>query len=342
MFRFEHIECLQFLWILPVLILVFALFWRQRQSSIRQFANSALLPKMMAGFSRLSNWIKFGLLLLTLSFLIVSLANPQWGVKKEKVKRKSSDIIIALDISQSMLAADLQPSRMERAKRFGQRLVEKLKGERVGLVLFAGNAYLQMPLTTDYGAAQLFVKSANPSQAPSQGTAISDAIDLAERTFGPENTSHKALVIISDGENHDDETEERAKEAADNGLIIFTVGVGSERGALIPVNYGSKRDVKRDESGNPVRSKMNPVMLTALAEIGGGAFFHISEGDLVLDQLNEKINQVEKRELEARVFSEYESYYQYFLAIGMMLLLVEFLLSYRKYKWLENRDIFNK
>ena len=278
MFRFEHAEHLWALGLLPILLLFFVLTWYARKQAMDRFGDILLMQRIIPQLSKHKHTIKFSVLMLALSFLIVGLANPQWGMKKEKVKRKSSDIFIALDISKSMLAEDVRPSRLDRARQFAQNLVKKLKGERIGTIIFAGNAYLQMPLTTDYAAAQLFLKSANPNMAPSQGTAISDAIDLPERSFQEDNKHHKALVIITDGENHDEATMERARKAADNGLLIFTVGVGTTEGGFIPVDIGGGRtDYKRDESGNPVTSKLDPVLITQLADAGNGTAFNLTD-----------------------------------------------------------------
>lgn len=342
MFRFEHADHLWALGILPILILFFILTWYARKRAIARFGDTALMQKIIPQLSKYKHSLKFGLLLLGLSMLIIGWANPQWGMKKEKVKRKSSDIFIALDISQSMLAEDVRPSRLDRARQFAQNLVKKLKGERIGTIIFAGNAYLQMPLTTDYAAAQLFLKSANPNMAPSQGTAISDAIDLAERSFAEDNKYHKALVIITDGENHDQETMDRARTAAENGLLIFTVGVGTTEGGFIPLDLGDGRtDYKRDQTGNPVRSRLDPQLITKLADAGNGAAFNLTDDtNEVVRQLRERIDKIEKRELEQRSFSEYNSYFQYFIALALLFIIIEFLLTYQKSKFDFGKDLF--
>ena len=340
MFRFENIEHLYAFAIIPVLVLFFLLMWYARQRAIRQFGDFQLMKRLMPEMSKYKHGIKFAILMVALSFMIIGWANPQWGTKKEKVKRKSVDVFIALDISQSMLAEDISPNRLERAKKFSQKLINELKGERIGIIIFAGNAYLQMPLTTDYAAAELFVRSANIRQAPTQGTAISEAIDLAERSFEQNNKQHKALIIITDGENHDQVAIERAKQANENGLLIFTVGVGTEEGAYIPTIYAGQRGVKRDKTGNPVRSKINELMLNDLASAGEGVYYNLVDGDKVVGVLQERIDKVEKREFEQRSFNEFESYFQYFLAVGFFLILLEFFVSYRKSKWLEGKDLF--
>ncbi|MEM1319144.1 MAG: VWA domain-containing protein [Bacteroidota bacterium] len=340
LFRFEHSEYLYVLLAIPVLAVFFTLTWYARKKALARFGENSLVARLMPQVSRYKHLIKFGLLLLALSVLVIGWANPQWGTKREKAKRKSIDVFIALDISQSMMSEDIRPNRLERAKQFAQKLIMELKGERIGTIIFAGNAYLQMPLTTDYAAAMLFMKSANTRMAPSQGTAISEAISLSERSFEEDNKNHKALVIITDGENHDEEALEQAKTANDNGLLIYTIGVGTARGGLIPTVVAGRQDYKRDKTGNPITSQLNESMLRELADAGEGAYFNLVEGDKILGSLRESINRIEKKEFEQRSFTEFESYFQYFIALGMLLIIIEFLLPYSKSKWWEGKDIF--
>ena len=341
MFRFEHAEYLYALGVLPMLIAFFFAMWVVRKRSIQRFADHGLLAHLMPQMSRYKHTLKFILLLIAIAILIVAWANPQWGTKKETVKRKSVDVFIALDISKSMLAQDIAPNRLERARKFAQNLVDKLKGERIGSIIFAGNAYLQVPLTTDYAALQLFLKSANPDMAPNRGTAIADAIDLAAKSFPEDNKNHKTLIIITDGENHDEEALERAADANSEGLLIYTVGVGTEDGSFIPTFVGGRADFMRDRSGNPVRSALNETMLGDLADKGDGQYFNLVNAEsVIVEALRRKIDGLEKRELEQRVFSEYESYFQYFLGIVILLVLIEFVISYRKNRYLAGRDLF--
>lgn len=340
MFRFEHIEYLYLLGLIPLLFVLFILMRYARRKAIDRLGNRLLLTQLMPGLSKYKHLVKFIILMLALFMLVIGWANPQWGTKKEKVKRKSVDVFIALDISQSMMAEDIRPNRMERARNFAMRLVQELRGERIGTIIFAGNAYLQMPLTTDYAAAAIFIKSANPKMAASQGTAISDAIDLAERSFEEENKQHKVLIIISDGENHDQEALDRAKEANENGLLIFTVGVGTTGGGFIPTIIGGRPDFKRDQTGNPVRSSLNEDLLKDLATAGNGAYFSLTDSDQIGAALRDRIAMVEKREFEQRSFNEYESYFQYFIGMALILIFIEFLISYRRSRYLEGRDIF--
>jgi len=340
MFRFEEIEHLYIFGAIPVLIGVFLWMWYARKRAMEKFADVSLLDQLIPQMSRYKHFIKFVLLMLGLSALIIAWANPQWGAKREKVKRKSVDVFIALDISESMLATDISPNRLERAKRFAQDLVEKLKGERIGTIIFAGNAYLQMPLTTDYAAAEMFLTSANTRMAPTQGTAISEAIQLAEQSFEQDNKQHKAMVIISDGENHDEDALTKAKEVRQNGMLIFTVGVGTTQGSLIPVEIAGLRDYKRDKDGKAVKTAINEQMLADLATAGDGDYFNISDGEKIITALQERIEKIEKREFETRSFTEYESYFQWFIALALLFIIGEFFLSYRKNSYLKGKDMF--
>lgn len=340
MFRFENIDYLNLLIIIPVLVIVFVIAAYFRRKALRKFGEWSLVKQLVPKVSKYKHTVKFILFLFCLTFAIIALSNPQWGTKKEKIKRKSIDVFIALDISQSMLAQDISPSRLERAKNFCQNLINGLKGERMGVIIFAGNAYLQMPLTTDYAAAQLFLRSANTNQAPTQGTAISEAINLAEQSFEEDNKHHKALIIITDGENHDEETLERTRIAKENGLMVFTVGVGTAGGGYIPMYYAGQPGFKTDKSGNPVKTKLNELMLADIAEAGNGVYYNLVDGEKVINALKDRIENIEKREFEQRLFTDYESYFQYFLAIGLLFLLIEFIISYRKNRWIGDKDIF--
>lgn len=341
MFRFEHSVYLYGLAFIPILVLFFVATWYYRKRALNRFGNPELLKHLMPEWSKYKHTVKFILLLSALSFLIVGWANPQWGSKKEKVKRKGIDVFIALDVSRSMLAQDISPSRLDRSKRFAQNLVDQLKGENLGVILFACNAYLQVPLTNDYAFAHMFVSTANPGMATSQGTAIGEAISLAEQSFPEENQKHKALIIISDGEDHDGEAVANATVARENGLLVFTIGVGDAQGSFIPVNQGGREDYLRDRSGNPVRSQLNEEMLRDIAKAGGGDYFNLLNGsEEVMNALKVRIDAIEKREMELRSFTEYESYFQYFIGLGLFLIILEFVLSYRKNRYLGDKDLF--
>ena len=331
MLRFEYTEHLYALGLLPVLLLFFWLAWRSRRRAIRRFGDGGLMERLMPEVSSFKHYLKFGLVLLALALLAIGWANPQYGTKLVKYKRKSVDIFIAFDVSQSMLAEDISPSRLARAGRFAQTLAEGLSSERLGLILFAGNAYVQSPITQDFNAILLALRSANPNMIPNQGTAIGQAIGLAEESFEENNKSHKALIIITDGEDHEDVVVSRARDARENGMLIFTVGVGTEAGSFIPAMENGRQGYKRDQSGNPVMSRLNEATLRQVAEAGGGDYFNLGAGsNRVVDALKGRIDDMEKRELEQRVFSEYNSYFQWFVGLAILVLLVEFLISYRR------------
>lgn len=334
MFRFEHPSHLYALILILVLIGLLFLAHFLRKRTIQSLGNEATIQKLMPNFSIQNVLVKHGLLVLGLTFLIVAWANPQWGTKKEKVKRQSADVMIALDISTSMLAEDVPPSRMERAKRFCNDLIEEIKGDRIGLILFAGNAYLQMPMTTDYAAAKVFVNAANPNLASTQGTAIADALDLSIRAFDVDNRSNKALVLITDGENHEAAAEEMAAKARDAGMLLYTIGVGTASGGLIPITVNGRREQKRDYQGQPVTTKLNEPMLRDIAKIGDGFYANLQGGPVVLNELKTQIEKMQKKEFEQRSFSEYESYFQHFLFPGLLLILLEFLLTNKRIEWL--------
>ena len=333
MFRFENQEYLYAWLAIPVLALFFYIAWLARKKALQRFGKIGLVERLMPQASNFKHILKFVILIFALAFLVIGWANPQWATKKQDVKRKGVDVIIALDISQSMDADDISPSRLERAKRFAQDLVETLQGDRLGFIIFAGNAFLQIPITTDYAFIMSSMRSANPSMAPNQGTAIGDVIEVAENSFESNNKKHKVLIIITDGENHDEEAMRQAQIASNDGLLIMTVGVGTQEGSFIRTYVGGQEDYKRDETGTPVRSKLDEKMLTDLANAGGGQYFNLLAGtESVSKALRQRIDQIEKREYEQRVFTEYESYFQYFIAAGLLLLLIEFFIPYKRSK----------
>lgn len=342
MFRFEHPEFLWAFAALPILLGFFLTMVQGRKKAVERFGEESLLLRLMPEFSQRKHFVKFGLLMLSLVFFIVAWANPQWGTKKQKVKRESVDVFIALDVSKSMLAQDITPNRMERAKKFVGDLTDALKGNRVGSIIFAGNAYLQMPLTTDYSAAKLFAKSSNTNMAPTQGTAIGEAIQLTMETFGRDDKHQKALVIITDGESHDDEALKLANEAASDGIVLYTVGVGTAAGAPIPEPGNGIEAYKTDLEGEVVQSKLNEEMLRDLAKEGGGNYYNLQNNDRkIVASLKAKIEQLDKRAFEQRVFEEYDSYFQYFLFLGLVIFIAEFMLDFRKSRWWwVKKDIF--
>ncbi len=326
MFRFEYTTYLLALWMVPVLILIYILYLRYQHKQLSRLGEQDLLNRLVKGKDPYRQHIRFGFLITAIASLILALANPQWGNKKEKVKAKSSDVFIALDISQSMMAEDISPNRLERSKRLTQNIIHALRGNRIGLIFFAGNAYLQMPLTQDYSAAQLFVASANTSQAGTQGTAISEAINLAQRAYEKEKPNQRALIIITDGESHDLDAIQVARDAHTEGLVIFTIGVGTSEGAFIPYKTNSGTQYKRDENDQVVKSSLNTSLIEELASVGGGDAYLIGEGNKIVTGIKKAIDRIEKQDVEQRAFTDYASYFQYLLALGLILILIEVLI----------------
>lgn len=331
MFQFQHIDHLWALFALPLLLLTFMLWQRTRRRRERAFGELELLRRLVPGISLPRRRLKLSLVLAALALLIIGWANPQWGSRAEVLEQQSSDIFIALDISQSMLAEDISPNRMDRARQFALSLIRQLRGERVGLILFAGSAFIQMPLTTDYAAAEVFIRAANPSLSSVQGTAIGQAIEKALQGFDLEEPAGRLLIIISDGESHDREMEVAADKAREAGVGILTVGAGTQEGSTIPVPSRSGRpQYKRDREGKPVVSHLEEEMLRELAKKCGGRYFNIREGEAILQEIDTYVDKLEKSSREERTVIGYESYFHLLLWPALLLLLLDFFLPFGK------------
>ncbi|MDD4144330.1 MAG: VWA domain-containing protein, partial [Prolixibacteraceae bacterium] len=266
---------------------------------------------------------------------------PQFGSKLKKIKREGIELIIALDVSNSMMAEDIQPNRLERAKRAISRLVDRLKDDKIGLIVFAGEAYIQLPLTSDYNSAKLFLESVNTQVVPRQGTAIGAAVNMAIRSFTPDADASKAIVIITDGENHEDDPVAAAQEAVNNGIVVHTIGMGLPQGSPIPVMSDGQTDYMRDNDGNVVVTKLDEVMLEKIATAGNGIYVRANNAQIGLNALFDEINKMNKEEMETVVFSEYEDQFQYFFGAGLLLLLLEFIILERKNRYLMRVKLFS-
>ncbi len=334
MFRFENSEYLYLLIALIPLLLWVIYAEKSRQKQRNKLIEKELFDKIVPKFNPKSHRLRNIFIMLTFIFSILALANPQWANKREKVKVKSSDIFIALDISRSMLGQDISPNRLEKAKKTIEKLIDRLKGDRIGLIFFAGDAFMKMPLTTDYATAELFVKSADPDLIENQGTAIEEAINIAEKGYDEKEKHQRAMVIVSDGEDHDGNAIAKAKEAHKNGMVIFTIGVGTSKGAFIPYkNRFGVEQYKKDENGNFVKSVLNEELLNELADTGGGKYYSILEGDKIIENITEQLEKIEKREVEQRSFTHYDSYFQYFLILAIISLILTFMVTDSKLKF---------
>jgi Ca-activated chloride channel family protein len=334
MIHFEQAGYLYLFFAVPILVSLFVWLTFQNKKLRKQFGALIGLERLAPELSTTKRPLKFGLILVAFCFLVVALANPRMGNKTEKIKRSGVDVYVALDISKSMWAEDIMPNRMIRAKQFTEKFIDAVRGDRVGLILFAGNPYLQIPLTTDYSAAQLFVQMADPKLDITQGTAIEKAIDMVVE-LGNKRSEKKqqALVIVTDGENHEQGAIEAAKAASAKGVTTYIVGIGTEQGAPIPLKLRNGRQFQLDKSGQVVQSKMNAGLLRDIASASGGRFYNIKNGDGIIDRLKSNFSKLEQSEFEEQQFDVYESYYYYFAAIALFLLIAEFLIGYRKNKW---------
>jgi len=321
MLRFQHISHLFALAAIPLLVglFIWVLYWRRNK--LKSLGESQLIGQQLRGYIQGRNTSKFVLLSIALIAIIIGWANLQMGAKTEKVQRKGVDVIIALDVSKSMLARDIQPDRLTRSRQLILQIIDKLKNDRVALIVFAGRAYLQVPLTVDYAAMKMMLQNVKPDLVPTQGTVIGEAVDLAVKSFSQKEKKYKSLIVISDGEDHDEGAIDKVKKAAEQGVIVHTVGVGSPQGSTI---YDPEtKAVKLDDNGNPVISKLNESELKALASAGRGTYTLMHNTDDVADKLVNELDGMEQKSLGAVVFTEYKSYFQYFLLAGLILLLIE-------------------
>jgi Ca-activated chloride channel homolog len=343
MIRFAHSEYLYAIALLPLLVILFLWAVRSRRKALEAFGNVVLMKQLMPASSGLKRAAKSALLFAALGFLILGLANPQIGTKLEEVKREGVDIMIALDVSNSMKAEDIKPNRLESAKQEISRLFDKLQNDRIGLIVFGGESYLQLPLTTDYSAARLLLSTVDVDIVPVPGTAIGSAIRLAMKSFSSGERKYKVLVLITDGENHEDDAIAAAKDAHAEGVVIHTIGMGSPGGAPIPVyQENTQIGFKKDGEGNTVITKLDEQALTQIAEAGGGKFIRATSAQNELDAVFKEVESMEKKEFGAKVFTEYEDRFQYLLGACLVLLLAEFFLSERRSRVLSRWKIFHE
>ena len=313
---------------LPFLAAVFFLLLQWKKKTVARIGDPGLVNQLIKNFSSSRFMIKFSLALLAFSAVVLGAANPQKPGSMENVHRQGVDVMLVLDVSKSMLAQDSKPSRLERAKQLLTRLVDKLENDRLGIVLFAGRAYLQMPLTTDHGAARMYIQDASPDIVPTQGTVIAEALKMANTSFNNKEKKYKSIVLVSDGEDHDPDALPVAKTLAADGVMINTVGIGSPEGSTII--DPATNELKKDEQGQTVISKLNEAELQQLADAGDGRYMRLDNIDDALITLTQQLDSIEKKSLSDSEFIDYESYFQWLLGIALLLLLVEFFLSERR------------
>jgi Ca-activated chloride channel family protein len=339
MFRFAHSEYLFLLFIIPVLIVVFVLASRHKRKSLQQFGKLELLAHLMPNVSLFRPKLKFYFQLLAAILLIIVLAQPQYGTKVSSENRRGIEVMIALDVSNSMLAQDLQPNRLEKAKQVLAKLVDGMTNDKIGLVLFAGDAYTQLPITVDYVSAKMFLSSITPQLVPRQGTAIGSAIDLAIKSFGTKSKASRAIIVITDGENHEDDAVGAAKLATENGMVVHVIGMGKPEGSPIPVP--GTMSFWKDREGNVVVSKLNETMCKEIAAAGKGVYVRADNTNTAFRVISKELDTLSKSEIKTSVFSDYNDQFQSFAFLALLLLIVDFFIFERKNKRLSKFKIFD-
>ena len=328
MIRFEHTEHLLLLLLIPVLILLFKAVLRWKKTTIKKIGDERLIRQLIHGFSPRRYLTRFVVVLLSFGCLIIAAANRQSATLAEKINRQGLDIMIALDVSRSMLAEDIKPSRLEKSKQFISKLMNKLENDRIGLVIFAGRAYMQMPLTSDHTAAGLYVSNAGPDAVPTQGTVISNALKVCNSGFNAKDKKYKAVVLITDGEDHDEEAVKMAKQLAQNGVLINTIGVGTTQGSPIlnPITAESKRDLH----GNIIISRLNEQELIDIAHEGSGTYQQLNDIETAVDKITEQFAGMEQKTIQDNRLLNYRSFFQWFLVLAFAGLACELFISEKK------------
>jgi Ca-activated chloride channel homolog len=336
MLRLAHTYYLYFLALLPLFVLSAVWFILWRKKALNRFGESRVIASLIPELSNGKILFKFILVMIAWAALVIGLADPQTGSKLEKVQRKGIDLIICLDVSNSMLAQDIRPDRLERSRQAISRLIDNLDGDRIGIVVFAGKAFMQLPITTDYAAAKLFLSSISTNSVPTQGTAIADAIKLAVESFG-ESKHNKAIVVITDGEDHQGDVLEQAEAAAKSQVTVYTIGMGLPDGAPIPEFNGNvMTGYKKDKEGKTIITKLDETMLERIASVGKGIYVRASNSDAGLQKVFDEVSKIQKSEIDTRQFSDYEDRFQYFVGIALFFLILELFIYDRKNQWFSN------
>jgi Ca-activated chloride channel homolog len=344
MIRFVHSEYLYGLLLIPLLVAAYWYLARMRRKAMGRFGQQPTIMQIAGDVSNGKRFMKFIVLLLAVALIVVGLANPQVGTRMEEVKQEGVDIFIALDVSLSMKAEDIKPSRLEKAKLEIRNLIERLGGDRIGLIVFAGEAYTQFPLTTDYSAANLFLDVVDVDVVPQPGTSIGSAIEKAEESFDFKESTTKVVVIITDGEDTEGNSYEVADEAAKKGILLYTVGLGTSSGAPIPIynTSGQQVDFKRDKAGNVVVTKLDEAALEKIASAGSGKYFRGTSGQDELEEIYKNINALQKKEFGVKQFTDFEDRFQWFLLPAGILLLIELLITEKKSRLLARWNLLRK
>ncbi|WGD35944.1 VWA domain-containing protein [Olleya sp. YS] len=343
MFQLEEKIWFWTLLVIPVIIVFFLLlqFWKKRTQ--KKFANKNLLKRLSPNQSLFKSVLKLVVLCLAFASLALALVNPKVGTKLETIKREGVDIVFAVDVSKSMLAEDIKPNRLEKAQQLVSKIIDNLGSDRVGIIAYAGKAFPQLPITTDYSAAKMFLQNLNTDMLSSQGTAINEAINLAKTYYDDDEQTNRVLVIISDGEDHSEAAVQVAEEASKEGIKIFTIGVGETAGGPIPIKRnGVLLNYKKDKDGETVITRLDEDTLKAIANQANGVYINGTTTDKVVNDITDILNKLDKKEFEAKQVADFKSQFQWFLALAITLLFLDIFLLERKTAWLKKLNLFNE
>lgn len=340
MFRFANPQYLVLLIILPVLLFLYIWSTLRKVKNIRQLGSKEIIKLLMPELSPKRERLKFWILLIALSVLIVVIARPQFGSKLETVRNQGMEIMVCLDVSNSMLAEDVSPNRLEKAKQILSKMIDRFDHDKVGLIVFAGEAYTQLPITTDYLSAKMFLSSIDPSLVPDQGTAIGAAITLANRSFSPDNSADKTIILITDGENHEKGTSEAVAAAVSKNITVNVIGMGLEKGGPIPMP--GTNEYLKDNEGNMVITKLNEDMCKEIAATGKGIYVRADNTNTALKVLQTELSKMKKSEIESKVYSEYDEQFQVFAWVALLLLFFELIILQRKSRRFKHVKLFNR
>jgi Ca-activated chloride channel family protein len=326
--RFEHPIYLVVLTLAPVMVVLFLGLLRWKKRTISRIGDEALIRQLIAGYSPKKFLWKFILVITAFAMTGLGLANLQTPLQMEQVQRQGVDVMIVLDVSKSMLAKDVQPSRLDRARQMTGRLIDRLRNDRIGIVIFAGRAYLQMPLTTDHAAAKMYLNTAGPESVPTQGTVIGEALQVAANAFGTADKKFKTIILVTDGEDHDDQALDLARKLSEEGVLLHTIGVGTSEGATLA--DAVTQEQKRDPQGNVVISRLNEPVLQQLSQTANGVYIRLDDTESAVKLILDQIDSMEKRAIVDPTTIRYRSFFQWFLALALALLIFDFFLSERK------------
>lgn len=326
---FAESKYLFLLLLIPAFIIIQTVVLRFRRKRLEKFGDEALVKELMPSYSRAKVWLRLSFFLLAFFFFTLGISRPQMGAILKEHKTRGAEVMIVLDVSNSMLAEDYSPNRLERAKLAISRMVDKLRDDRIGMVVFAGNSFVQLPITTDYVSAKMFLSSISTQSVPIQGTAIGEAISTALRSFSAQSDKSRAIIVITDGENHEDDPVAAASQAAELGVRVFTIGIGSPEGKMIPF----EGDYLRDKEGNPVVTRLDESVLQEVASAGKGLYVRAGNSEFGLNPIIEEIAGMDDEEYDSVVFEEYDELYMYFFAMALFFLVLEMLIGDRRSKY---------